>query len=437
MRRVFGGYGSSDAPIENCYWAETVSHSELECAPLCGGLQVDVAIIGAGFTGLNAALTLAEAGVSVAVVDARYPGWGATGRNGGFCCLGGAKAGDGQLDKSHGKAARLEYRGAERAAVEHVAALLERHGIDAQTHSHGETVLAHKAGVRFEGEARAIEENYGVLPELHEDLPALGMAGGFHRGMTVPIGFALNPRRYLKGLLEAASAAGARIYGNSSIVAHRSGNKHQLSTPEGSIVAQSLLVATNGYSSEDMPAWMAARYMPAQSSVIVTRELSEAELEAGWSSAQMAYDSRTLLHYFRLLPNRRFLFGMRGGLSVSARSDGRIARQIRRDFERLFPFWRHVETPHFWSGMVCLSASLTPFCGAINGNTFAAFGYHGNGVAMGSYAGNLVARQILQREHETPEIMLKDPRRFPLGRARRALLYPAYGYAGLKDRFLI
>ena len=438
MRRIFPAHAYGPEPLDGCFWAEKVPDSALERPRLEGAEKADVAIIGAGYTGLNAARALAQAGVSVTVLDAHFPGWGASGRNGGFCCLGGAKASDAMLDRAHGKPARLAYRRAELDAVAHVSGLLTAHDIDAQTHSKGETVLAHKRGIRFEEAARAVEENYGVTPTIHsaEDLPGLGMVGNFHGGKTTPVGFGLHPRTYLEGLLEAAEAAGARVFGHSPVTRQERGTRHRLDTPGGSLEADTLLVATNGYSSETLPPWLGGRYMPAQSSVIVTRPLTDAELANGWNSAQMAFESRTLLRYFRLMPDRRFLFGMRGGLGSSPRSEARAARNVRADFERMFPFWRHVETPFYWSGMVCLSAALTPFCGPVPGEkgTYAAFAYHGNGVAMGSYAGALVADQILgQRALEVPQVMQRPPRRFPLGRFRRALMPPLYAGAALSD----
>ncbi|WP_438990293.1 NAD(P)/FAD-dependent oxidoreductase [Lentibacter sp.] len=438
MRRIFAKHAYSDDRILGNYWADTVGDVALKRPQLSGAQKTDVAIIGAGFTGLSAALALAEAGVSVAVLDAGFPGWGASGRNGGFCCLGGAKASDTMLDRQHGKPARLAYRRAEAAAVHHVANLIKTQTIEADIHSNGETQLAHKASIHFDDDARAIEENYGVTPTLHskEELPALGMSGQFHSAITTPIGFGLNPRKYLAGLLMAAEAAGVQVFGQSPVHKIDRTKSYGLKTPQGALTADQLIIATNGYSSEDVPPWMAERYMPAQSSVLVTRELTDTEIASGWSSDQAAYDSRTLLHYFRLMPNRRFLFGMRGGLMSSKSAETRNKRKIRADFEAMFPAWAAIETPYYWSGMVCLAAGLTPFAGPIPKmpGAYAGFAYHGNGVAMGSYTGALLADQVLgARKLQTPKLMLQPPKRFPLGLARRALMYGVYAAATLKD----
>jgi len=187
-----------------------------------------------------------------------------------------------------------------------------------------------------------------------------------------------------------------------------------------------------------MPDWLAARYMPTQSAVLVTRPLSATELAAqGWTSDQMAYDSRHLLHYFRLMPDGRFLFGMRGGLLSSAWSDRRVRARVRQDFETMFPAWKDVPTPNHWSGMVCLSRNQVPYVGPVPGHPgmFAGLAYHGNGVAMGSYSGRLLADLALGRTPEFvyPEPMRKPMARFPLGLARRLILPPLYAWFALLD----
>ena len=140
------------------------------------------------------------------------------------------------------------------------------------------------------------------------------MSGPFHGGLTIPLGFALNPRKYHAGLARAAQQAGATLHAHSPVTRLRPiAGRWQLDTAAGSVTADRVLLATNGYSSEDLPDWLAARYLPVQSSVIVTAPLTEAQRQAqGWTSRQMAYDTRQLLHYFRLLPDNR----MKGAANV-------------------------------------------------------------------------------------------------------------------------
>lgn len=441
MSRIYPDYVYGDGPRATCWWDDTCDIPY--AAPLTEDISCDVAIIGAGFTGLTAAAKLARSGAKVALLDAHQPGWGASGRNGGFCCLGGGKLSDAQIDAQFSKNARLEWRQAEVDAVAHVDAFLLRTGSDVDRHSQGETWLAHRprdmGGI--EEECAAIEENYGVSPEVIEasELPQHGLNAGFHGALTVPIGFALNPRKYVAALVADALNVGVSIFGASQV---RDLSRFEagwtLKSGRAKVRADQVLIATNGYSSETLPNWLAGRYIPTQSTILVTRPMSDNELGAqGWTSEQMCYDSRNLLHYFRLMPDGRFLFGVRGGLLGTAGSDGRAKARALRDFQRLFPAWAHVDITHSWSGMVCLSRRFMPFVGQVpdHPGLYCAMCFHGNGVAMGSFSGHLAAEVMLREDvGNIPQVMRNPLARFPLGRARRALMWGAYAAYAWADR---
>ena len=439
MSRIYADYAYGPGPRDGCWWDETIATPDWPV--LQGDLTVDVAIIGGGFTGISAALHLAQAGVDVAVLESETPGFGASGRNGGFCCLGGARISEKKLARRFGETDANAYWQAERDAVALVADLLGRHGIDADTHSKGETLLAHRPRdmdtLRKSAEAMAGDPE--LSPQLIDaaDLADHGMNGPFHGALSISIGFALNPRKYLFGLAAAAQNAGARLFQQSRVIRIDSADaRHHLVTPKARVTADQVIIATNGYSSDDLPDWLAGRYMPTQSNIIVTRPMSDNELGAqGWTTDQASYDSRNLLHYFRLMPDRRFLFGMRGGLTSTPAAEARARERVRRDFDAMFPAWAHVETPFRWSGMVCLSRNGTPFAGPVPGRPgmFAGLAYHGNGVAMGSYTGKLLTGLIMG-QNDVPPPMQKPLSRFPLGRARRALMLPVYLVKGLMDR---
>ena len=445
MQRLYEPQAYSAGSLAGCYWPDTVTQAPEPRGE--GEITADVAVVGAGFTGLSAALHLAEAGADVVALDAQRLGWGASGRNGGFCCLGGSMAAEKTLIRRHGAADVALWHKAQRASVELVAELLERHGISADTHSRGETMLAHRPRdmAALQAEADHLKRAHGLHAAVigKAALAENGMnSDAFHGALTAPVGFALNPLKYLLGLAKAARGAGARLFGDSPVNAIKpsdSGEGFTLSTPKARVYARRLILATNGYSSDDIPNWMAGRYMPVQSNIIVTRPLSGAEIAAqGWSSGQMAYDSRELLHYFRLMPDRRFLFGMRGGLKATQAQSAHMQRQIRADFSRMFPAWANVDITHFWSGLVCILRALTPFTGSLGNwnGAYAGFGWHGNGVAMGSYSGALLADLALGRapRRPYPDLMKTPPRRFPLGRNRRILMAPVYRWLELKDR---
>lgn len=441
MRRLFPGYTYGEGPREHCFWPTTVEGRDWPT--LRGAQTCDVAVIGGGFTGLSAALHLAQGGAEVIVIEAQMPGWGASGRNGGFCCCGGAKASDRALIRHYGKAGRTAWRKTEAEAVEFTKALIDSHDITCDRHSDGETLMAHtpRAFAGFEAEARRIEADLGVTPKIlsGSDLAENGMKGPFHGALTNPVGFALNPMKYAQGLARAAEQAGARIFAQSPVERIERNARYHLRTAHGSVTAEKLIVATNGYSSDDLPDWLSARYLPVQSNVIVTRPLTEAEIAAqGWSTAQMCFDDRIFLHYFRLMPDRRMLFGMRGGLQSSPAADARMTAKTRAHFDRMFPRWADVETEFQWTGLLSFSPGLTPFAGPIPDmpGAFAALSYHGNGVAMASYCGAILADLALGRHPNRPypDVMQTPPGRFPLGRFRRATLAPLYAAAALTGK---
>ncbi len=428
MQRVFEDYAYTDAVRNGCYWDTTVTPRTWPV--LQGAHQADVVIIGAGFVGLNAAIELAQGGASVIVLEAEWPGWGASGRNGGFCCMGGAKAEDATIARHYGETALQEWDAAQVAAIDLVGQRIADLGVDVERHSNGEIILAHSSRAM----ARLARTNENALGP--EDLRSRGIqASGIYGGVHTPVGFGLNPRRYVDGLVAHAEALGVRIYGQSPVVQlKRSGLNWQAATNDGCVEADKVLIASNGYSRDDLPDWFAGRYLPAQSSVMVTRPLTREEQEAqGWTSDLMAYDTRTLLHYFRLMPDGRFLFGMRGGLTSSPRAEEAVQRRMRQHFDRMFPAWKHVEATHMWSGLVCLMPSLVPFVGELpdTSGLYAAMGWHGNGVAMGSYAGAVIGKHMAGQPVEgLPDFVQYPPRQFPLSKHRRALLRLAYlGYA--------
>jgi glycine/D-amino acid oxidase-like deaminating enzyme len=155
----------------------------------------------------------------------------------------------------------------------------------------------------------------------------------------------------------------------------------------------------------------------------------------------MCNDTRELLHYFRLLPDGRFMFGGRGGTDASPQGLAAITRSLRTEFERIFPAWAHVETERSWAGFVCLASGLTPYAGPIEGmdGAYASLAYHGNGVAMGSYAGRLMADVMsgAQTLEETvPAVMRAPLKQFPLPALRLFYLKSAYLAFRIKDEHL-
>ncbi|MEM9629964.1 MAG: FAD-dependent oxidoreductase [Pseudomonadota bacterium] len=426
------------------YWEASITQPRQD-RQLIGNASFDVAIIGGGFAGLSAAMKLAQAGVSACVLEAEHVGYGASGRNGGFCCLGGTKLDERQLIRKYGLEEARKFVAYQVAGINLVRQRLEDWGIDADRHSQGEISLAHrrKDFSSLKSEADFLKENFGINARLltKADLDAEGFGGpGFFGGLHMPYGFALNPMKYVQALAGQVRNAGGKIFSKSAVTnLSRDGDRWCLETEHGFVRAKKVVLAGNGYAREDAPKWLHGRTLPVMSSIQVTRPLSDNELAAqGWTSDTMAADTRILLHYFRLMPDRRFLFGTRGGIFENAPALAAMRKRARADFQSMFPAWADVETEFNWHGHVCLARSLTPFVGEVPGmeGVFAAMGWHGSGIAMASISGEKVAGLITGaiRPQDLPMPLQQPFRKFPFPAFRRLYLQGAYWLYGWKDR---
>jgi glycine/D-amino acid oxidase-like deaminating enzyme len=415
---------------------------------LSGDIETDVAIIGAGFTGLSAAYHLAhEHGIAAVVLERAHPGWGASGRNAGFCCMGSAKLPWKTMIARYGLGEARRFWRSQRASVELVDELIAREAIDADKTGRGELSLAHTAA-RVPGmkeDAAFMAATFGAaetfLPK--EELVARGLnSPRLYGGVENAIGFGLNPWKYVNGLAAAAHRAGAAIHAGTEVVCWvREGGMHVLSTAAGRVRAKKVLIATAAYTPEDLHDDFGGRVLPALSSIVVTRPMQREELAAqGWTNTTPAYDSRHLLNYFRLLPDGRFLFGGRGGVSAAPDRLARQLAKIETAFRTYFPAWQSVEISHRWSGLVCLAADLVPHVGAWDEQpgTYFSLCYHGNGVAMGTWSGRAAARLIAGAsgagaDDERAGFIRRPPPRFPLPFLRPLYLRGAYLKYGIDD----
>jgi len=448
-RRLYHESAYDPAVPVASYWSAVTPPFGRACPPLDGAATADVAVIGAGYTGLAAAERLArDHGVSVRVLDAGEPGWGASGRNGGFCCIGGAGLSFDELVRRYGLDETRRFFHIQRDAIAGVRAFLSKADPSAVSGPDGELVLAHKPD-----RAAALKEDVAVLAKAFDlNAPIFDRAGlaeqgvcgpGFHAGALTPIGFAVNPLGYVRARARAAIDAGAIIHAGSAVTGWREeGGRHLLTTARGELRVRTVIVATNGYVPEHIVPPLAGRALPVMSNILVTRPLTEAEWrDGGWTTDRMAFDTRILLHYFRRLPDGRFLFGGRGGLDASPNGLGAMRRRLRRDFEMLFPAWADVETAYFWSGLACLARGLVPFVGPLDGvpNAFAALAYHGNGVAFSGWAGRAVADCAASVDGALgalPAVVRGPLRPFPFPRFRLAYLRAAYAGFGFIDNYI-
>lgn len=442
MKHLYHPSALDPATPVKSWWRE--SKTDMPGYPaLESDIETEVAIIGGGYTGLSAAYHLArDHGIQSVVLERAYPGWGGSGRNGGFCCMGSSKMPWSKMLAKFGLEETKTFWRSQKASVELVADIVAREGLEIDKTGTGEISLAHKPGL-VEGlkeEADFMARTFGANEVFmsKEELVANGFnSPGLYAGVANPTGFGLNPWKYVNGLAAATQKAGAHVYANSEVINWtREGNRHVLTTPRGRVRATKVLIATAGYTPEDLHGGFGGRILPALSSIVVTRPMSQEELDAqGWTNTTPVYDIRYLLHYFRLLPDGRFMFGGRGGLSAEPGALDRQLANIEAAFRAYYPAWKDVEITHRWSGLLCLAQDLVPHVGAWEDHpgTYFAMCYHGNGVAMGTWSGRAAARAMVGGAEERPGFIRRAPPRFPLPFLRPLYLRGAYATYGIRD----
>ncbi len=447
LKRIYH-QSAADPEIKAASWweasADPMRHTP---TPLAGSQDCDVAIIGGGFTGLNAALYLAKSGVDVVVAEAGHIGWGASGRNGGFCANTSTKKSLGDICAKYGLEQTRAVVRVQEEAIDQVRSFISSAGQPSHTPEENAELVAAHSPYQFE-QLRAKRDEFREIIGLNltmmdkAELDAIGAhSPEFHGGMILPWGFGLHPLNYVRSLADTAIDAGATLGTQTEVKSvARANGRYVLSTSQSEIRAQKMIVATNGYTAESIPRWSKGRLLPAVSSILVTRPITpEEQARQGWTTHHLTYDTRTLLHYFRLLPDGRMMFGGRGANSGDPSEQITFFKELRRQFEEIFPEWRNVETEYQWSGFVCLNRKRAQFIGPIDTDhsAWASLAYQGSGVAMASWSGKTLAELILGHKNlqDVPRLYTDQSHPFPFARLRPQYLKAAYLWYRHKDKW--
>lgn len=358
---------------------------------LAGEIRTEVAIIGGGYTGLTAARCLAERGIGAVVLDAGAIGWGSSGRNGGIVCYGGAKLSRTAQFARFGEAETRRSEALQAENIRGLRAFCLEAGLADWVQGETELVLAHGTRSAAKLAKETMPEGFTADPFAPSGRADIARFGG----IAMSPGFGIHPLRLARALAEAAETAGAQLFPRSEVTLwERHGNGHRLVTEAGSVRADRVLLATNGFTPDGLHPAFRGRAVPVISNIAVTRTLTESErAEHPWLGMAPAADTRNLLAYFRLLPDHRLLFGIRGDMFGADSARERMLRKLRERLAVDLPGFAAAETAHFWRGPVCMTRRLTPSIGQLpdEPTVFHAFGWHGSGINMGTLAGRLIA----------------------------------------------
>lgn len=401
-----------------CLWTVDRSLAPAPSAiPLPG--SVDVAVIGSGYTGLHAACALADAGASVAVLDAHEIGWGASSRNGGMLNPG-LKLAAPELFHRYGPQRGRRFWDWSLAAIDFVESFVHQHTIDCAFSRPGQVVLAYKPrhlpALRAEvaWHAQHLDDHTPTLvgpAELHQEIGTTAYYGG----IIDPRAAALQPAHYGWGIARAAAAKGVILSSNTSVMQlRRHGQGFVLHTSQGDLTVSQVLLATNGYTKNIVR--VAHRSVFAGGSYIIATEPLAADLQRTVSPrGRMFYDSKHFLNYFRLTPDGRMLFGGRHNLSADLDLH-HSAAELRKRMVEVFPQLADVPIAYSWTGKLGLTFDLMPHAGRIPDGpaqgAFFALGYGGHGVAVASYLGHNMGKLMAAQPSDNPFLDIPTPRYF-------------------------
>ncbi|WP_311972000.1 FAD-binding oxidoreductase [Pseudomonas baltica] len=375
------------------YWLDTA-------APFVGAQraavegQVDVVIVGGGFTGLSAARALAMKGASVAVLEAGRVIGEASGRNGGQCNTGVAQD-YAALTASLGADQARAYYKAYESAVQSVVTVVEQEHIACDLKRNGKLKLAAKA-MHYDGMARTCEL---IRREVDADVELLSAeqaraevdSAEFHGGLLQRNGVQMHVGRFGVGLAEAAVRYGAQVYQDAAVTGWKANPAgFKVNTARGSIQARQILLAT-GACQHGGPGWYRRRIVPVGSFVIATEVLPQALIDQLFAHQRSYVTSRLIGNYFRITPDNRLLFGGRARFAMSnSTSDAKSGKVLRSAMVQMFPALANVKVDYCWGGLVDMTSDRLPRAGEHDG-VFYSMGYSGHGVQMSVHMGLVMA----------------------------------------------
>ncbi|MBU3068550.1 FAD-binding oxidoreductase [Aestuariicella sp. G3-2] len=430
---------SNGSHVDSYYAAtakELPDHPKLE-----GQIEADVCVIGGGYTGLSAALHLAERGYSVALLEAERVGWGASGRNGGHVGVG-QRVGQDVLESKVGKEQARIFWDMGIEAVQTVKDLVEKHQIDCDL-KQGALHVTHKAShiPDYQAEVEHLSKHYDFEHIRFVDTDEVRQLVGsdnYQCGTLDTFSCHLHPLNYALGLAKAAEQAGVKIYEGSRVTGYTSANntsssETQVTTAEGSVKAKYVVLGCNGYLGKLEPR-MAGKIMPINNFVLATEPLSEDLCRELIRDDTSVADSLFVIDYWKLSGDNRLLFG--GGENYTSRFPKDMKNFVRKYMLKVYPQLQNTRIDYAWGGTLAITLNRMPHFGRLDNNVFYAQGYSGHGVPTATMAGKLIAEAVAGTA-ERFDVMASYPTHtFPGGTLLRwPGLVAGMLYYSLRDKF--
>ena len=359
--------------------------------------ETDYLIVGTGLTGMSAGLRLAEAGRTVALIDAGEIAGGASSMNGGMVSPD-IKAGVDTAHAFHGPKVAAEMWASTVRSVELVKDLNKRSGIDALIHEGGIAALGRgrKALKAFDRDVAWYRERFAVEWEVIDARRIHEIVGGefFNVAMYEPEGIGVHPARLSFDLATEVEGAGALLVDHCQAMAmEKIGTGLRVTTTRGAVRAGEVILATNGYTSRAPSKEMARLVVPIGSYMIATEPLGAQRAESIFPGGTMTYTKKRLLNYMRRSPDDRILIGGRRNLRTDLDLE-ESAMDLRRSLITYWPELEDIDITHVWGGQLGVPFDLIPHIGRIEGAWYA-MGYGGHGVGLSVQLGYELAGMLL------------------------------------------
>lgn len=405
-----------------------------ERPPLYGQTTADVCVIGAGFTGLSAALHLARKGLDVVVLDAHRAGFGASGRNGGQVGSG-FNASQTTLEKKLGQDhAKMLWALAEEAKQD-IRDTCKNDIPDARYTpgvAHGFYTAKEAADARADAMRLAENYDYSQIETLDPDAMRALVKSPLYQGGELDMGAGhIHPLRYAIGLARLAETAGARIFDRSEVHHIDHGDPAVVRTDKGHVNARHVIIAGNGYL-PNIDRKTAAKVMPINSFICATAPLGDKAAEVLARDIAVA-DSKFVVNYYRMSEDKRLLFGGRESYSIGFPRD--ISTALIARMTALFPQLDGTPIDYVWGGTLGITMTRLPAIQRVAPNILSGGGFSGHGVALSGFAGKVMAEAIAGHAGRFDTLAGMKVPNFPGGTALRApLLTLAMTWYALRDR---